>query len=161
MLINIVFCFAVLFPILRIKHELINLVKNLLQYNKLDIHNKDVFLVDLPVIRFEDLQERRHREVEEMSFMLEKCFAFSLKRASQRAKVCPKRSTLPDLAYAVSRLRLHYDRYPAVIEGYNDANWISDIKNSRSTSRYVFTLGRAAISWKSSKQTVIAKPTME
>ncbi|GKE36273.1 hypothetical protein Tco_1459678 [Tanacetum coccineum] len=56
-------------------------------------------------------------------------------------------STRPDLAYAVSRLR------------YSDANWISDIKDSRSTSGYVFTLGWAAISWKSSKQTVIAKST--
>ncbi|GJX73513.1 retrovirus-related pol polyprotein from transposon TNT 1-94 [Tanacetum coccineum] len=56
---------------------------------------------------------------------------------------------------------LYYDRYPAVIEGYSDANWISDIKDSRSTSGYVFTLGGAAISWKSSKQTVIAKSTME
>ncbi|GJT46029.1 retrovirus-related pol polyprotein from transposon TNT 1-94 [Tanacetum coccineum] len=51
--------------------------------------------------------------------------------------------------------------HPAVIEGYSDANWISDIKDSRSTSGYVFTLGGAAISWKSSKQTVIAKSTME
>ncbi|GJR87318.1 retrovirus-related pol polyprotein from transposon TNT 1-94 [Tanacetum coccineum] len=78
-------------------------------------------------------------------------------------------STRPDLAYVVSRLsrytsnpsvahwkamtrvlhylrysrdyRLHYDRHPAVIEGYNNANWISDIKDSRSTSGYVFTLG--------------------
>ncbi|GJS87279.1 hypothetical protein Tco_0769915 [Tanacetum coccineum] len=56
---------------------------------------------------------------------------------------------------------LHYYRYPAVIEGYSDANWISDIKDSRSTSGYVFTLEGAAISWKSSKQTVIAKSTME
>ncbi|GJX14744.1 reverse transcriptase domain-containing protein [Tanacetum coccineum] len=46
---------------------------------------------------------------------------------------------------------LHYDRHPAVIEGYSDANWISDIKDSRSTSGYVFTLGGAAISWKSSQ----------
>ncbi|GJR82221.1 pol polyprotein [Tanacetum coccineum] len=97
--------------------------------------------------------------------------------------------TRPDLAYAVSRLSrytsnpsyahwkaitrvlnylrysrdygLHYDRHPAVIEGYSDANWISDIKDSRSTSGYVFTLGGAAISWKSSKQTIIAKSTME
>ncbi|GJT49677.1 retrovirus-related pol polyprotein from transposon TNT 1-94 [Tanacetum coccineum] len=99
------------------------------------------------------------------------------------------RGTRPDLAYAVSRLSrytsnpsyahwkaitrvlhylrysrdygLHYDRHPAVIEGYSDANWISDIKDSRSTSGYVFTLGGAAISWKSSKQTAISKSTME
>ena len=97
--------------------------------------------------------------------------------------------TRPDLAYAVSRLSrytskpssehwksitrvlrylrytreygLHYGRHPAVIEGYSDANWISDIKDYRSTSGYVFTLGGAAISWKSSKQTVIARSTME
>jgi hypothetical protein len=23
--------------------------------------------------------------------------------------------------------RIHYSRYPAVLEGYNDANWISDV----------------------------------
>ncbi|GJS56165.1 retrovirus-related pol polyprotein from transposon TNT 1-94 [Tanacetum coccineum] len=57
-------------------------------------------------------------------------------------------STRPDLAYAVSRIS-------------SDANWISDIKDSRSISGYVFTLGGAAISWKSSKQTVIAKSMME
>ncbi|GJT38658.1 DNA polymerase zeta catalytic subunit-like protein [Tanacetum coccineum] len=41
---------------------------------------------------------------------------------------------------------LHYDRHPAVIEGYSDSNWISDIKDSRSTSGYVFTQGGPAIS---------------
>ncbi|GJV65046.1 NAC domain-containing protein 7-like protein [Tanacetum coccineum] len=66
-------------------------------------------------------------------------------------------STRRGLAYAVSRL----SRYPAVIERYSDANWISDIKDFRSTSGYVFTLRGADVSWKSSKQTVIAKSTME
>ncbi|KAD6118818.1 hypothetical protein E3N88_10089 [Mikania micrantha] len=97
--------------------------------------------------------------------------------------------TRPDLAYAVSRLSrytsnpssehwksmirllrylrytrnygLHYGRDPAVIEGFSDANWISDMKDSKSTSGYVFTLGGAAIAWKSSKQTLIARSTME
>ena len=41
---------------------------------------------------------------------------------------------------------LHYGRHPAVLEGYSDANWISDSRNSKSTSGYVFTLGGAAIS---------------
>ncbi|KAJ0521372.1 putative RNA-directed DNA polymerase [Helianthus annuus] len=35
------------------------------------------------------------------------------------------------------------------------------MKDSRSTSGYVFTLGGAAISWKSSKQTLIARSRME
>ena len=56
---------------------------------------------------------------------------------------------------------LHYTRYPVVLEGYTDANWISDMKDSKSTSGYVFTLRGAAVSWKSSKQTCIARSTMK
>jgi hypothetical protein len=87
--------------------------------------------------------------------------------------------TRPDIAYSVSKLSrftsnpgenhwkaiirvlgylkytqnygLHFTRYPAVLEGYSDANWISDSKDSKSTSGYVFTLGGAVVSWKSSK----------
>ena len=98
-------------------------------------------------------------------------------------------STRPDLAYAISRLSrytsnpaqehwdalvrvlrylkntldygLHYTKYPPVVEGFSDANWISDTTESKSTSGYVFTLGGAAISWKSSKQKCIARSTME
>ena len=40
-------------------------------------------------------------------------------------------------------------------------NWISNVKASKSTSDYVFTQGGVAVSWKSSKQTVIARSTME
>ncbi|CAM8908096.1 unnamed protein product [Rhodiola kirilowii] len=97
--------------------------------------------------------------------------------------------TRPDIAYTVSRLArytsnpgsvhwnaivrilqylrftrnygLHYTRYPEVIEGYTDASWISNIQDSKATSGYVFTLGGAAISWKSSKQTLITRSTME
>ena len=46
---------------------------------------------------------------------------------------------------------LHYTKYPAVLEGYSDANWISDSKDTKSTSGYVFTIGGASISWKSLK----------
>ena len=41
---------------------------------------------------------------------------------------------------------LHYTRYPAVLEGYGDANWIPDVKGSKSHSSYVFTLGGAVVS---------------
>ena len=57
--------------------------------------------------------------------------------------------------------RLHYTQYPAVLKRYSDANWISDTKDTKSTNGYVFTLGSVAISWKSSKQTCIARSTME
>ena len=46
---------------------------------------------------------------------------------------------------------LHYTRYPLVLEGFNDANWITDSMETKLTSGYVFTLGGAAVSWKSSK----------
>ncbi|XP_070667839.1 secreted RxLR effector protein 161-like [Malus domestica] len=97
--------------------------------------------------------------------------------------------TRPDVAYAVSRLSrytcnpghdhwealirvlrylkytmnygLHYTRYPHVLEGFTDANWIFDSTDMKSTSGYVFTLGGVAIPWKSSKQTCIARSMME
>ena len=97
--------------------------------------------------------------------------------------------TRPDIAYAISKLSrytsnpgpehwkaivrvlrylkytqnfgLHYSKYPAVLEGYYDANWISDTKDSKSTSGYLFTFGGGAVSWKSSKQTCIARSMME
>ena len=67
------------------------------------------------------------------------------------------------LSYLIYTLNygLDYLRYPVVLEGYSDANWISDANDSKSTSGYVFTIGGATISWKSSKQTCIAKSTME
>ena len=41
---------------------------------------------------------------------------------------------------------LRYGQYLHVLEGYNDANWIADSEESKSTSGYVFTLGGAAVS---------------
>jgi hypothetical protein len=46
---------------------------------------------------------------------------------------------------------IHYSRYPAVLEGYSDANWISDVDELYATSGYVFTLGGAIVSWRSCK----------
>ena len=56
---------------------------------------------------------------------------------------------------------LHYTRYLVILEGYSDANWISNVKDLKSQSGYVFTLGGATVSWKSSKQIVIARSIME
>ena len=48
-----------------------------------------------------------------------------------------------------------------MLEGFSDASWISDIQDTKGTSGYVFTLGGGAVSWKSSRQTIITRSTME
>ena len=48
-----------------------------------------------------------------------------------------------------------------VLEGFSDANWISDLDEMKSTSGYVFTFGGGVVSWKPSKQTCITRSTME
>jgi len=98
-------------------------------------------------------------------------------------------ATRPDISFAVSKLSrftsnpgndhwralervmhylvgtmdygIHYSGYPAVLEGYSDANWISDVDELYATSGYVFTYGGAAVSWRSCKQTILTRSTME
>jgi hypothetical protein len=56
---------------------------------------------------------------------------------------------------------LHYTGYPAILEGYIDSNGISDADEIKATSGYIFTIGEAAVSWRSHKQTILTKSTME
>jgi hypothetical protein len=56
---------------------------------------------------------------------------------------------------------IHYSEYPAVLEGYNDANWISNMDELYAMSGYVFTLGGAAASLRSCKQTILMRSSME
>jgi hypothetical protein len=98
-------------------------------------------------------------------------------------------ATRPDISFAVSKLSrftsnsgddhwralervmhylvgtmeygIHYSGFPAVLEGYSDANWISDLDELYATSGYVFTLSGAAVSWRSCKQTILTRSTME
>jgi hypothetical protein len=56
---------------------------------------------------------------------------------------------------------IHFTGYPRVLEGYCDANWISDADELYTTSGYTFLLGGGAISWKSCKETVLTKSTIE
>lgn len=58
-------------------------------------------------------------------------------------------------------LCLHYSCFLEVVEGYCDANWVSDSDEVSSTSGFVFTLSGGAVSWKSRKQSCIAGFTME
>ncbi|KAK8936988.1 hypothetical protein KSP39_PZI012089 [Platanthera zijinensis] len=56
---------------------------------------------------------------------------------------------------------LCYTGYPPTVEGHSDASWCSEAGNNKSTSGYIFTLGGAAITWKSKRQTCIALSSME
>src|SRR3954466_1690383 len=56
---------------------------------------------------------------------------------------------------------IHYSGNPAVLEGYSDSNWISDVDELYATSGYVFTLGGGAVSWRSRRQTILTRSTME
>ena len=47
------------------------------------------------------------------------------------------------------------------VKGYTDASFQTDRDDSRSQSGYVFTLNGGAVSWKSSKQEVVALSTTE
>ncbi|KAL0437670.1 UNVERIFIED_CONTAM: hypothetical protein Sradi_0474900 [Sesamum radiatum] len=59
-------------------------------------------------------------------------------------------------------LGLFYNRFPAVLEGYSDASWITSIGNNKyPTSGWIFTLARGAIAWTSKKQTCSTHSTME
>ena len=44
-----------------------------------------------------------------------------------------------------------YSGFPTILEGYNDAKWMSNSNENKSTSGYMFTLGGGAMTWKSSK----------
>ena len=95
----------------------------------------------------------------------------------------------PDIAYAVGRLSrythgpnqdhwdalvrfmrylrgtmdygIEYNGFPIVLEGYSDANWISNSYETKPTSGYVFNLSGGAVAWRSTRQTIIARSTME
>jgi hypothetical protein len=56
---------------------------------------------------------------------------------------------------------IHYTGYPKVLEGYSDSSWISDADEIKATSGYVFTLGGGTVPWKSCKQTILTRSTME
>jgi hypothetical protein len=56
---------------------------------------------------------------------------------------------------------IHYTGYLKVLEGSCDANGIADADELYATSGYMFLLGCGAVSWKSCKQTILTKSTME
>jgi hypothetical protein len=58
-------------------------------------------------------------------------------------------------------LMLTYKRSDSLeIKGYSDADYAGDRDDRKSTSGYIFTLAGGAISWRSSKQELVATSTM-
>jgi len=43
---------------------------------------------------------------------------------------------------------IEYSEFLAMLEGYINANWVSDSDETKSTIGYVFTLGGGAITWR-------------
>jgi hypothetical protein len=56
---------------------------------------------------------------------------------------------------------IYYSVFSEVLEGYSDANCISNLDELYATSVYVFTLDGAAVLWRSCKQTILMRSTME
>ena len=53
---------------------------------------------------------------------------------------------------------LHFSSHSSLtLQAYSDADWAGDPTNRRSTTRYCFLLGDSLISWRSNKQTVVAR----
>ena len=54
---------------------------------------------------------------------------------------------------------IHSDDFTLL--GYSDSDWAGDKDSRKSTSGYIFTLGGSPISWRSTKQSVVALSTTE
>jgi hypothetical protein len=61
----------------------------------------------------------------------------------------------------ITSFGIHYSGYPPALKEYSDSNWILDADETKATNGYVFTLAGAAVSWRSYKQTVLTKSTIE
>lgn len=56
---------------------------------------------------------------------------------------------------------IHYSGHQAVLEGYCDSNWISKADDLYATTGYAFIHGGGVVSWRSCKQTISTRSTME
>ena len=56
---------------------------------------------------------------------------------------------------------LFYKNYPAILEGFCDADWNTLSGDSCSTTGYVFILGGGAVCWRSKNKTIFSNSTME
>ena len=57
---------------------------------------------------------------------------------------------------------LHFSsHFSLTLQAYSDIDWVGDPTDRRSTTGYCFLLGDSLISWRSKKQTVIARSSTE
>ncbi|PHT72696.1 hypothetical protein T459_23481 [Capsicum annuum] len=102
-------------------------------------------------------------QVEEMIYMANYVTA----KVEGTGKVCLKMNSskvldkFKSMEFDIAKIPLDASFVLQKNEGYSDANWITGSNEVKSTSGYVFTIGGGAFSWKSSKQTCIARSTME
>ena len=54
-------------------------------------------------------------------------------------------------------LGLHYEKFFAVLKGYNDVDWNTLSDDSKATSGYISSIIGGAISWKFKKQTILKR----
>ncbi|XP_068483448.1 uncharacterized protein [Phaseolus vulgaris] len=124
-------------------------------------HNIDYFDTFAPVTRISSI-----RVLLALTSIHKPDIAYAVGRLSRYTQ-CPSQDYWDALARLMKYLRgtmdyaIEYSVFPVVLEGYNDANWISDSDETKSTSGYVFTLGGGAVTWRSARQTIIARSTME
>ncbi|GJX17343.1 hypothetical protein Tco_0218175 [Tanacetum coccineum] len=141
-------------------------------------NHEDFSLVNTPMDPVEKLKPNTGKPVDQLEYSRAiGCLMYAMT------------STRPDIAYVVGRLNrftsnpsrqhwkaitrifkylkgtmnygLSYMGYPSVLEGYSDASWINYVKDSSSTSGWVFLLRGGAILWASKKQTCITGSTIE
>jgi hypothetical protein len=57
---------------------------------------------------------------------------------------------------------LHFSaQSPLTLRAYSDADWVGDPTDRRSATGYCFLLGSSLISWRSKKQSVVARSSIE
>ncbi|KAB2635094.1 hypothetical protein D8674_025628 [Pyrus ussuriensis x Pyrus communis] len=77
-----------------------------------------------------------------------------------------KAHTCLDIAYAVSLVSqfMHspnVDHMAAVMQGFTDIDWVGDVTDRRSTSGYFTFVGGNLVTWRSKKQKVVSRSSVE
>ena len=94
----------------------------------------------------------------EIAYVVEVLDRFTIKTGNEHLRALTR---VMRYLIGMKNCGLFFEKYPAVLEGFCDADWNTLSGDSYSTIGYVFTLGGGAVCWRSKKQTIIANSTME